>query len=113
MRIAYKFPILNIAQQHLVNYPTPMNLNYSWNFGSLSGVLLVSQMLTGILLSMHYVGHVDYAFASVQHLMTDVPSGMILRYAHANGASLFFTVVYTHVLRGVYYSSGNQPREIY
>ena len=112
MRIAYKFPILNIAQQHLVNYPTPMNLNYSWNFGSLSGVLLVSQMLTGILLSMHYVGHVDYAFASVQHLMTDVPSGMILRYAHANGASLFFTVVYTHVLRGIYYSSGNQPREI-
>jgi ubiquinol-cytochrome c reductase cytochrome b subunit len=61
---------------------------------------------------MHYVGHVDHAFASVQHLMVDVPSGIILRYAHANGASLFFTVVYLHVLRGIYYSSGNQPREI-
>lgn len=112
MRIAYKFPLLKIGHQHLVNYPTPMNLNYSWNFGSLAGILLASQMITGILLAMHYVGHVDYAFASVQHLMTDVPSGMILRYAHANGASLFFTVVYLHVLRGVYYSSGNQPREI-
>jgi ubiquinol-cytochrome c reductase cytochrome b subunit len=112
MRIAYKFPLLNVAQNHLVNYPTPINLNYSWNFGSLAGILLTSQIITGILLAMHYVGHVDYAFASVQHLMTDVPSGMILRYAHANGASLFFTVVYLHVLRGVYYSSGNQPREI-
>lgn len=74
--------------------------------------MLASQMLTGILIAMHYTAHVDYAFSSVQHLMTDVPTGMILRYAHANGASLFFIVVYTHVLRGLYYSSGNQPREI-
>ena len=74
--------------------------------------MLASQMLTGILLAMHYVGHVDYAFASVQHLMTDVPSGMILRYAHANGASLFFIVVYLHILRGMYYGSGAQPREM-
>lgn len=97
---------------HLVAYPTPMNLNYSWNGGSLAGLMLASQMLTGILLAMHYVGHVDYAFASVQHLMTDVPSGMILRYAHANGASLFFIVVYLHILRGMYYGSGAQPREM-
>ena len=69
-------------------------------------------MITGILLAMHYVGHVDLAFASVQRIMTDVPNGCILRYAHANGASLFFVVVYTHVLRGIYYNSGNQPREI-
>jgi len=75
-------------------------------------LLLGSQMLTGILLAMHYVGHVDMAFASVLHLMTDVPSGMLLRYAHANGASLFFTVVYLHILRGLYYSSGAQPREL-
>jgi len=74
--------------------------------------MLASQMLTGILLAMHYVGHVDYAFASVQHIMTDVPSGMILRYAHANGASLFFVVVYLHVFRGMYYGSGAQPREL-
>jgi len=89
-----------------------MNLNWNWSWGSLSGLILGSQIVTGILLAMHYVGHVDHAFASVQHLMVDVPSGMILRYAHANGASLFFTVVYLHVLRGLYYSSGNQPREI-
>ena len=61
---------------------------------------------------MHYVPHVDYAFASVQHIMTDVPGGMLLRYGHANGASLFFIVVYMHIFRGVYYGSGNQPREI-
>jgi hypothetical protein len=89
-----------------------MNLNWNWSWGSLSGLVLASQIVTGILLAMHYVGHVDHAFASVQHLMVDVPSGVILRYAHANGASLFFTVVYLHVLRGLYYSSGNQPREI-
>jgi hypothetical protein len=89
-----------------------MNLNYSWNGGSLAGMMLASQMLTGILLAMHYVGHIDHAFTSVQHLMTDVPSGMILRYAHANGASLFFIVVYLHVLRGIYYGSGAQPREM-
>ena len=112
MRIFQKVQILNVLNQHLAVYPTPMNLNYNWGFGSLSGLLLGSQIVTGILLAMHYVGHVDYAFASVQHLMVDVPSGTILRYAHANGASLFFTVVYLHVLRGIYYSSGNQPREI-
>ena len=112
MRISYKFPLLKIGYQHLVAYPTPMNLNYSWNFGSLAGMMLASQLITGILLAMHYVGHVDMAFASVQRLMTDVPNGCILRYAHANGASLFFIVVYAHVLRGIYYNSATQPREI-
>ena len=103
---------MNVMQQHVVGYPTPINLNWSWNWGSLAGLLLTSQMVTGIVLAMHYVPHVHFAFASVQHLMTDVPSGMILRYAHANGASLFFTVVYMHILRGIYYSSGTQPREM-
>lgn len=111
-RVSYKFPLLKIGYNHLINYPTPLNLNYSWNFGSLAGIMLASQMITGILLAMHYVGHVDMAFASVQRLMTDVPNGCIIRYAHANGASLFFIVVYIHVLRGIYYNSGNQPREI-
>jgi ubiquinol-cytochrome c reductase cytochrome b subunit len=112
MRIYNKIQILGFLNDHLVAYPTPSNINYAWNGGSLAGLMLVSQMVTGILLAMHYVGHVDYAFASVQHIMTDVPSGMILRYAHANGASLFFIVVYLHVLRGMYYGSGAQPREM-
>jgi ubiquinol-cytochrome c reductase cytochrome b subunit len=112
MRIQNKVQLLSLLNNHLVVYPTPMNLNWSWNGGSLAGIMLASQMLTGILLAMHYVSHVDYAFASVQHLMTDVPSGMILRYAHANGASLFFIVVYFHILRGMYYNSGAQPREL-
>ncbi len=111
MRFVNKLGPLKVFNNHLFTYPTPMNLNYSWNFGSLAGVVLASQIITGILLAMHYVGHVDLAFNSVVHLMNDVPSGMILRYAHANGASLFFIVVYIHILRGVYYSSGNQPRE--
>lgn len=112
MRLYNKVQVLKLLNQHLGVYPTPMNLNWNWSWGSLSGLLLGSQIVTGILLAMHYVGHVDHAFASVQHLMVDVPSGLILRYAHANGASLFFTVVYLHILRGLYYSSGNQPREI-
>lgn len=112
MRLHQKVQVLKLLNQHLGVYPTPMNLNWNWSWGSLSGLILGSQIVTGILLAMHYVGHVDHAFASVQHLMVDVPSGMILRYAHANGASLFFTVVYLHILRGLYYSSGNQPREI-
>jgi len=112
MRLHNRVQVLKMLNTHLGVYPTPMNLNWSWSWGSLSGLLLGSQIITGILLAMHYVGHVDHAFASVQHLMVDVPSGLILRYAHANGASLFFTVVYLHVLRGIYYSSGNQPREI-
>lgn len=112
MRLHNKIQVLNLLNHHIGVYPTPMNLNWNWSWGSLSGLVLASQIVTGILLAMHYVGHVDHAFASVQHLMVDVPSGMILRYTHANGASLFFTVVYLHVLRGLYYSSGNQPREI-
>lgn len=112
MRINHKLGPLKVLNAHLIAYPTPMNLNYFWNWGSLAGIVLGAQIVTGILLAMHYVSHVDHAFASVVHLMYDVPSGMILRYAHANGASLFFTVVYMHILRGVYYSSGNQPREL-
>ena len=112
MRINHKLGSLKILNQHLVIYPTPLNLNYAFNFGSLAGVVLMVQIVTGILLAMHYTAHVDHAFSSVVHLMNDVPSGMILRYTHANGASLFFTVVYFHTFRGIYYSSGNQPREL-
>jgi ubiquinol-cytochrome c reductase cytochrome b subunit len=112
MRITHKLGSLKVLNQHLFIYPTPVNLNYAFNFGSLAGVVLMVQIITGILLAMHYTAHVDHAFSSVVHLMNDVPSGMILRYTHANGASLFFTVVYLHTFRGIYYSSGNQPREL-
>lgn len=112
MRISHKLGPLKILNNHLVLYPTPSNLSYMYSWGSLAGIVLSSQIVTGILLAMHYVGHVDHAFQSVVHLMCDVPSGQILRYAHANGASLFFTVVYMHIFRGIYYSSGNQPREL-
>lgn len=112
MRLQHKIGPLKVLNEHLNVYPTPINLSYAYNFGSLAGFLLISQMLTGILLAMHYVSNVDLAFNSVVHIMNDVPSGIILRYAHANGASLFFIVVYIHILRGLYYGSGNQPREL-
>jgi ubiquinol-cytochrome c reductase cytochrome b subunit len=83
---------------------------YSW--GSMAGIILGIQIVTGVVLAMHYTAHVDHAFASVIHLMQDVPNGAIIRYTHANGASLFFAVVYMHIFRGIYYSSGNQPREL-
>jgi ubiquinol-cytochrome c reductase cytochrome b subunit len=111
-RVTKKLGSLKIFYNHLIIYPTPFNLNYAWSFGSMAGIVLSAQIITGILLAMHYTPHTEYAFSSVVHLMTDVSSGNILRYAHANGASLFFTVVYLHVFRGMYYSSGNQPREL-
>ena len=112
MRLNHKLGSLKVLYNHLVVYPTPANLNYMWSFGSMAGVVLGAQLVTGILLACHYTAHVDYAFYSVVRIMTEVPSGFILRYAHANGASLFFIVVYLHVFRGIYFSSGNQPREL-
>jgi len=82
-----------------------------WNFGSYSLVILVSQVVTGIALAMHYVGHIDLAFNSVEHIMRDVNNGWLLRYAHANGASMFFIAVYTHIGRGLFYNSYLYPRE--
>jgi ubiquinol-cytochrome c reductase cytochrome b subunit len=110
MRIANKVQILNVLNHHLIVYPTPVNLNWNWSFGSLSGLMLISQLVTGIFLAMHYVGHSDLAFASVEHLMLDVSHGVLLRYLHANGASLFFIMVYFHISRGLYFSSGLSPR---
>lgn len=107
-----KQPLLNTLNSHLIDYPTPSNLNTSWNGGSLAGILLVAQIVTGVCLAMHYTAHVDLAFSSVQHIMRDVPSGWLLRYLHANGASLFFIIVYLHVFRGLYYSSYSRPREL-
>ena len=93
-------------------YPVPRNLNYFWNFGVLAGVSLVIQIVTGIVLAMHYAANVDVAFNSVERIMRDVPAGWFLRYAHANGASMFFIVVYIHIFRGLYYGSYKAPREM-
>jgi ubiquinol-cytochrome c reductase cytochrome b subunit len=93
-------------------YPVPRNLNYMWNFGVLAGFFLVLQIVTGVVLAMHYAAHVDVAFASTEHIMRNVNWGWALRYAHANGASFFFLVIYMHIFRGFYYSSYKAPREM-
>ena len=93
-------------------YPVPRNLNYFWNFGVLAGAALAIQIVTGIVLAMHYAANASVAFDSVEHIMRDVNSGWLLRYAHANGASFFFIVVYTHIFRGLYYGSYKAPREM-
>nr|YP_010507974.1 apocytochrome b [Phytophthora ilicis]UXG56320.1 apocytochrome b [Phytophthora ilicis] len=102
------FAVLN---NHLIDYPTPINLNYFFGFGSLAGIMLVVQILTGIFLAMHYTPHIDLAFNSVEHIMRDVNNGWLIRYTHANGASFFFIVVYVHIFRGLYYGSYITPRE--
>lgn len=111
--IEHRLPIFS-TMDHMVGsqYPTPRNLNYWWNFGSLAGFALVLQILTGIVLAMHYTPHVDMAFASVEHIMRNVNFGWLIRYAHANGASFFFVVVYIHIFRGLYYGSYKTPREL-
>jgi ubiquinol-cytochrome c reductase cytochrome b subunit len=93
-------------------YPVPRNLNYFWNFGVLAGVALVIQIVTGIVLAMHYYASTDGAFNSVEHIMRDVNAGWFIRYAHMNGASFFFIVVYIHIFRGLFYSSYKAPREM-
>ena len=103
-------PIINLLNDHLIDYPTPVNINYLWNFGSMAGIFLVVQIVTGIFLAMHYTPHVDLAFLSVEHIMRDVNNGWLIRYLHANGASMFFGVVYIHVARGIYYGSYQKPR---
>ena len=94
------------------DYPTPKNLNYMWNFGSLAGLSLAIMIVTGIVLSMSYTAHVDYAFDSVERIMRDVNHGWMIRYIHMNTASFFFIVVYLHMFRGLYYGSYKAPREL-
>jgi ubiquinol-cytochrome c reductase cytochrome b subunit len=103
--------LISILNNHIIDYPTPINLNYFWNFGSLAGICLVIQILTGIFLAMHYTPHVDYAFISIEHIMRDVNNGWLIRYIHANGASMFFIIVYIHMFRGLYYGSYMAPRQ--
>lgn len=97
---------------YLVKYPTPINLNYLWNFGPLAGLFLVVQILSGFFLTMFYVPHIDYAFNSIEHIMRDVNNGWLVRYIHSNGASFFFAVIYIHILKGLYYGSYQYPRHL-
>jgi len=105
-----KNSILSFVDAHIIDYPTPVNLNYMWSFGSAAGICLVIQIITGIFLAMHYTPHVEFAFSSVEHIMRDVNNGWLIRYLHANGASMFFIVVYCHIFRGLYYGSYIHPR---
>ena len=110
--IEYRLPVFSFTQEHLIDYPTPKNLNYWWNFGSLAGITLTIMIVTGIVLAMHYTPHVDYAFESVERIMRDVNYGWLIRYVHMNGGSMFFAVVYIHIFRGLYYGSYKAPREM-
>lgn len=110
MRLLKTHVLLRLLNSYLVDSPQPANINYLWNFGSLLGVCLIIQILTGAFLAMHYTPNVDFAFNSVEHIMRDVNNGWIIRYTHANVASFFFIFVYMHVGRGLYYSSYKTPR---
>jgi len=106
-----RLPLLTLSH-HLMEYPTPKNLNYWWTFGGILTIFLIVQIITGIVLAMHYVAHVDYAFESVEHIMRDVNYGWLIRYFHANGSSMFFLAVYIHIFRSLYYGSYKSPREV-
>jgi len=110
MRILKSHVLLRLVNSYIVDSPQPSNISYLWNFGSLLGVCLIIQILTGAFLAMHYQANVDFAFNSVEHIMRDVNNGWIIRYIHANVASFFFIFVYMHIGRGLYYSSYKSPR---
>lgn len=109
--IDYRLPIFTFLK-HQGEYRAPKNLSYLWNFGFIAGMCLLLQILTGVVLAMHYTPHVDHAFESVERIMRDVNFGWLIRYTHAVGASMFFVAVYIHILRGLYYGSYKAPREV-
>lgn len=102
--------IFGQTKSFLLRYPAPTNIGYLWNFGSLSGIFLVIQIITGLFLTMFYTPHTDAAFYSIDHIMRDINYGWFIRYIHANGASFFFFFIYVHMLRGLYYNSYQYPR---
>ena len=107
-----RLPVVRFAFDTIIDFPTPKNLNYWWTFGGILALCLGIQIVTGIILAMHYVPHVDHAFNSVERIMRDVNYGWLIRYMHANGASMFFIAVYIHMFRGLYYGSYKAPREV-
>jgi quinol-cytochrome oxidoreductase complex cytochrome b subunit len=110
--IDYRLPFVAMVEHELHEYPTPRNLSYWWNFGSLAGMILVIMIVSGIVLAMHYTPEATMAFDSVERIMRDVNYGWLLRYIHMNGASMFFLIVYIHLFRGLYYGSYKYPREL-
>ena len=107
-----RMPIIRLAHDSFVDFPTPKNLNYWWTFGAILSFCLVVQIITGIILAMHYVPHVAHAFDSVERIRRDVNYGWLIQSIHANGASMFFLAVYIHMFRGLYYGSYKAPREV-
>jgi quinol-cytochrome oxidoreductase complex cytochrome b subunit len=107
-----RLPIVGLVHSSFIAYPTPRNLNYWYTFGGILSLMLAVQIVTGVVLAMHYTPHVDLAFNSVEQIMRDVNSGWLMRYMHANGASMFFVAVYVHMFRGLYYGSYKEPREV-
>jgi len=93
--------VSNLLYQYFIKYLSPLNLNYLWNFGFLSGIFLAIQIITGFFLTMFYTPHIDFAFQSVEHIMRDVANGWFIRYAHSNGASFFFGCVYSYSKRSI------------
>jgi ubiquinol-cytochrome c reductase cytochrome b subunit len=107
-----RMPLPRLVYDSFVAYPVPRNLNYAYTFGGILSIMLVAQILTGVVLAMHYAADTSLAFVSVEKIMRDVNSGWLLRYMHANGASMFFIAVYIHIFRGLYYGSYKAPREL-
>jgi ubiquinol-cytochrome c reductase cytochrome b/c1 subunit len=107
-----RLPIISLVHSSFVAYPVPRNLSYLWTFGGILTVMLVSQIITGVVLAMHYTPDAKLAFSSIEHIMRDVNYGWLLRYLHSNGASMFFVAVYIHIFRGLYYGSYKEPREV-
>src|SRR3954464_813166 len=110
--IDYRLPIFSYIEKEYHTFPTPRNFNYFWNFGAIATVMLVLMIVTGIVLAMNYTPNSELAFASVERIMRDVPSGWLMRYMHMTGASFFFIAVYIHIFRGLYYGSYKAPREV-
>jgi ubiquinol-cytochrome c reductase cytochrome b subunit len=109
--IEYRLPIFGFIK-HSADYRVPKNLNYAWNFGSMAGIALLMQIITGLFLAMQYTPHVKMAFDSVENIMRNVNYGWLIRYTHAVGASMFFATIYIHIGRGLYYGSYKSPREL-
>ena len=104
-----RLPLVRFADENMLSFPTPKNLNYFWTFGFILTLCLVTQIITGIVLAMHYTPHVLMAFDSIEHIMRDVNYGWLIRYIHANGASMFFLAIFIHMFRGLYYGSYKGP----
>lgn len=107
-----RLPIVRLAYDSFIDYPTPKNLNYWWTFGAILSLCLGIQIITGVVLAMHYIASTDHAFNSIERIMRDVNHGWLIRYIHSNGASMFFFAVYVHMFRGLYYGSYKAPREV-